>query len=86
MTRRSWYVWAALHAHTRARTHARAHGFLCALRSFRKIYVHVCVSVCVCVCVCVHAGGRPLSPRSKKKLNIQYYHWTDMGVGKVVKV
>lgn len=31
-------------------------------------------------------GGRPLSPRTKRRMNIQYYDWKDMRIGSVVKV
>jgi hypothetical protein len=32
------------------------------------------------------AGGKPLSPRSVRQLNIQYYHWSELRIGDIVKV
>lgn len=41
------------------------------------------VSLHVMVC---YAGGRPMSPRTRRLLKIRYYQWADLRIGEIIKV
>lgn len=67
------------HAHTRAHTHVELWPSRSVKASKHK-HAHARTHADA------RAGGRPMSPRTKRALNIQYYEWRDMHIGAVVHV
>lgn len=65
----------------------------CSRHAAREQEPHAAPSACLkpldltlCCALAPAAGGRPLSPRTRRMQNITYYSWRDLRVGSMIKV